>query len=29
LQDVGEAMVAGFFESPWSPDQHPLRDLRD
>jgi len=29
LADVDEAMVAGFFESPWSPDQHPLRDLRD
>jgi enoyl-CoA hydratase/carnithine racemase len=27
LEDVSEAMVAPFFVSPWSPEEHPLRDL--
>lgn len=27
IEDVTPAMVAPFFESPWAPEQHPLRQL--
>ena len=28
IEDVSPAMVAAFFESPWTPQNHPLRDLK-
>lgn len=28
IEDVSAAMVEPFFNSPWSPQEHPLRDLR-
>jgi hypothetical protein len=27
IEDVDGAEVARFFETPWAPEQHPLRDL--
>jgi enoyl-CoA hydratase len=27
IEDVDSAEVARFFETPWAPEQHPLRDL--
>lgn len=28
IEDVSEPMVAAYFDSPWTPDAHPLRDLK-
>ncbi|MBT9457498.1 MAG: enoyl-CoA hydratase/isomerase family protein [Burkholderiaceae bacterium] len=28
VEDVSAAMVAAFFDSPWTPDTHPLRELK-